>query len=263
MGELDDLALAQALAAEADQIARAAFVAGRTIGHEMKDDGSPVTAVDLAVEEALLGLLRRQRPHDRVIGEEVGWQGDSSSGRCWTLDGIDGTAGFVAGSPLWSTLIGFVVDGMPRLGVSTSTGQGRRWWAQIGGGAWAGALDGHGGITDPRSLRAISPGDGELPRAWVEPLPGAELPPGIARLEGRVRQVAMTTHPAKMVAAGDLDLAVMHAAGVWDLVPLIPLVNEAGGRCLDLEGTALDRLDGDVIFAGEATAAALPELLAP
>ena len=183
--------------------------------------------------------------------------------RYWTLDSIDGTAGFVAGSPLWITLIGLVVDGEPHLGVSTSTGQGRRWWAQTGSGAWSGVVDGDGAVGAPRPMTASEGSIDGPPLAWIEPRAEFELSPGIARLMGRVKQVEMTTHPAKMVAAGDLDPAVMYVAGIWDLVPLIPLVNEAGGRCFDLGGATLERLTGDVIFTSKHTAEVLPELLAP
>lgn len=264
VAELDDLALAQVLAGEADRIARAAFVAGRATHYEIKEDGSPVSAVDVAVEEALLAILQQARPGDGVVGEEVGSHGEKGR-RYWTLDGIVGTAGFVAGSPLWSTLIGLVVDGEPQLGVSTSTGQGRRWWcwAQTGSGAWSGVVDGQGVVGAPQSMAASDSSHGRSPRAWIEPRAEFELSPGIARLVGRVEQVEMTTHPAKMVAAGELDLAVMYAAGIWDLVPLIPLVNEAGGRCFELGGATLDRLAGGVIFASKHTAEVLPELLAP
>lgn len=263
MAEPDDLALAHLLADEADRIARASFVAGRTTDHEFKDDGSPVSAVDIAVEEALLEILRHHRRGDGVLGEEVGSHGDAACRRYWTLDGIDGTSAFVAGSSLWSTLIGLVADGEPQLGVSTSTGQGRRWWAQTGSGGWSGDLDSHGRVAAPSPLTAASSSRVEPPRAWIEPRADTNLRPGIAQLMSRVRHVEMTTHPAKMVAAGDLDLAVMYAAGIWDLAPLIPLVNEAGGHCFDIDGGTLHHLTGDVIFTSENTAAALTELLTP
>ena len=129
----DDLALALRLADAADEVSRPAFT-GVAVPHELKADGSPVSATDIAVERRISEVVAAERPADGVLGEEVGESGPA--GRRWILDGIDGTVLFVAGVPGWATQIALEVDGEPVVGVTASGGDGRRWWAARGAGAW-------------------------------------------------------------------------------------------------------------------------------
>jgi histidinol-phosphatase len=45
-----------------------------------------------------------------------------------------------------------------------------------------------------------------------------------------------------LVAEGAVDAAIDHAVEVWDTAALVPIVEEAGGRCTDLTGAP--RIDG-------------------
>ena len=64
----------------------------------------PVTNADRAAERAMRNVLTTLRPQDGVLGEEFGTLA-SESGLTWVLDPIDGTRGFVSGTPTWGTLI--------------------------------------------------------------------------------------------------------------------------------------------------------------
>jgi len=65
-----DLALALELAAMAGAMAGARQ--RHPVRFETKDDGSPVTDVDRAVEKALRSELQKSRPDDAIAGEEFG-----------------------------------------------------------------------------------------------------------------------------------------------------------------------------------------------
>ena len=120
----DDIALAHALADAAGAVIRPYFRAGFAV--ETKDDASPVTAADRAAEAAIRAQLAEHRPDDGVIGEEYGDdRGDAA--RVWVLDPIDGTRGFVAGRPLFGTLIALMEAGEPVLGVIDQCIIGDRW----------------------------------------------------------------------------------------------------------------------------------------
>lgn len=93
---VDDLELALHMVDVADGITQTAFVA-KKFQTQIKDDGTPVTDVDVAVEESLVQLVERHRPDDAVLSEELGAQGQSR--RTWIIDGIDGTGAFVRGAP--------------------------------------------------------------------------------------------------------------------------------------------------------------------
>lgn len=94
----------------------------------------PVTAVDHASEEAILGLLRTERPDDEVLAEEGG--GTTSDGRHWIVDPLDGTVNFVHGIPQVSVsvalydgetpVVGVVYDPLRREVFSAVVGEGAR-----------------------------------------------------------------------------------------------------------------------------------------
>src|SRR5579872_7143008 len=72
---------------------------------ESKPDDSPVTIADRESERLIAGMLEQGFPGDGILGEE-GSRKESSTGRRWILDPIDGTRDFLRGNPLWSVLIG-------------------------------------------------------------------------------------------------------------------------------------------------------------
>lgn len=94
-----DLELAHRLVDEAARIALGYF--GRAVEHREKSDGTPVSAADLAVENALVETITRERPGDAVLSEERGGaaRGD---GRRWIIDPIDGTEPFLAHERWWA-----------------------------------------------------------------------------------------------------------------------------------------------------------------
>lgn len=254
----EELQFAHLLADAADAITRAAFVVGGAVEHRLKDDGTPVSATDVAVEQELLTRVQQHRPRDAFLGEEVGAHGRGR--RRWVVDGVDGTNNFVTGDPRWGTLISLLDDDLPVVGINTSPAQGRRWWASRDGGAWVAALDGDASVT-PLQV-AAAPAD--RPRAVVE-LAGATHPsrPVVDRLTGRVVHVAMTTHAGLMVAGGDADLAVHLDGGPWDFAAVMVIVDEAGGRCVDLTGVEVQQPRGPVIYLGNVGSTELEQLLDP
>ena len=228
-----DLALAFRLADLADTITLGWWMP-TGVAWTLKDDGSPVTAADLAAEEAVLDAVRKACPDDAFVGEEVG-EHPGTSGRRWIVDGIDGTRLFAAGRPEWGSLIALECDGDIILGVSSSPAQGRRWWATRGGGAFA------GGTGHPSSGTRIQVSThGELRAHRVCTLPGHDALPlrrqhMIEALAGGRPRDAPWSHQNR-VAEGEIDLAVWFCGDIWDHAAPSILVEEAGGRFSDHQG---------------------------
>ncbi|MET8954587.1 inositol monophosphatase family protein [Streptomyces sp. NPDC004393] len=258
MTEAADTALAHHLADLADAVARRRLAAP-DLTVRTKNDGSPVTDVDQEIEHVLRSEIRRHRPGDAFVGEESGASGTGR--RRWIVDGIDGTASFLAGEPEWSTLIAVGEDGGIVLGMVSAPALRRRWWAAPGAGAWAGPCPSR----SPMSARRLSIAEGGRPPHDVTL--GIWPPP--ARLSASERSVAArlaahvartrpaldwssaapatppprkpstgsgTCHGALLVATGQVDAFLLLGAGPWDIAALIPVVEEAGGVFSDLEG---------------------------
>ena len=128
----EDLRLAFDTADQAAALALAHFESG--VAATLKDDGSPVTEADRAVERLLRETLSDARPEDAFLGEEFGQFG--ASDRVWILDPIDGTGFFTRGDPNWRIHITLEVEGITELAVVTSPALRRCWWATRGGGAF-------------------------------------------------------------------------------------------------------------------------------
>jgi histidinol-phosphatase len=227
----DDLRLAHVIADQVDALTLDRVRAG-DLTVETKPDLTPVTDADLRAEELVRSQLKRTRPRDAVVGEELGRTGHGS--REWVVDPIDGTKNYVRGVPVWATLIALLDGGEPVLGLVSAPALQRRWWAAVGSGAWTG-----------RSLSQAS----RLAVSRVATLADASL--SYSSLSGwgprREQFLALTDRCWRtrafgdfwsymLVAQGAVDVATEPELSLHDMAALVPIVTEAGGRFTSLDG---------------------------
>ncbi|MDB5689441.1 MAG: histidinol-phosphate phosphatase, partial [Sphingomonas bacterium] len=124
-----DIDLARRLADAAGAAIRPFFRARFEM--ETKADASPVTQADRAAEAAMRRILETERPADGIVGEEYG-NVREGAGRQWVLDPIDGTRSFIAGRPIFGTLIALLDGGRPVLGVIDQPIGRERWIGAAG-----------------------------------------------------------------------------------------------------------------------------------
>lgn len=98
MTELSDADLAVAAAEAGAEVVRSHY--GRPVIRFAKSPTDFATEADLEAEQAILALLRRERPDDALLGEESGYEGAASAERTWLVDPLCGTLNFAAGTPL-------------------------------------------------------------------------------------------------------------------------------------------------------------------
>jgi len=217
-----DLAVAHVLADRAAAVAMTFFGSADLVAEE-KDDLSPVTEADRAVERMLRDGLAELCPGDAVLGEELGSAGSSS--RTWVLDPIDGTNFFAAGSPEWRIQLALEEDGELVVALVDMPATGTRWWATRGGGCFERRADG--------SVRRLSVSTtSSLADAVLTCFPdaiGTRLP-----VEAELRSWRRLSLPE--VIRGDIEAFYVECCQVWDHAPWVLLVEEAGGRFTDHEG---------------------------
>ncbi len=201
---------------------------------EQKEDGSPVTVVDLRVEKELVDILSSERPKDAVISEEMGKKGESN--RCWILDPIDGTEIYLQGDKSWGTHIALAIDGEIVLGIITRPALKRRWWAAKGLGAHS--SDENSSISSGDVLKVSE--TSELSESRISVWSGIASPV-VKKLETIAQIVPPTYDDYIDVAAGRIDGVVFpdpSVASPWDHAPAVCLVAEAEGCFQDLSGGA-------------------------
>ncbi|MEH1168545.1 histidinol-phosphatase [Micromonospora sp. CPCC 205539] len=238
-GYAADLDLAHLLADRADAIATARFRA-LDLRVESKPDLTPVSDADTAVEREIRALLAEHRPADGVLGEEYGAQRASDpDGRRWIIDPIDGTKNFVRGVPIWATLIALYDGDRPAVGVVSAPALGRRWWASLGAGAYAGPGPAAGeriGVSAVRHLADASFCYSSL-TGWER---AGRLDAMLDLMRGTWRTRAYGDFYGHMlVAEGALDVMVEPELSLWDVAALVPIITEAGGTVTDLAGRAV------------------------
>ncbi len=253
----DDLRLAHLLADDADSITTSRFKA-LDLHVVSKPDLTPVSDADTAVEEAMRRTLGRARPRDAVHGEEMedtGW-----GPRRWVIDPIDGTKNFVRGVPVWATLIALMINDEVAVGVVSAPALGRRWWASLGGGAYAG-----------KSLMSASPcrvsdvaaiEDASLSYSsitgWVESGQGQPFV-DLMRRCWRTRAYG-DFWSYMLLAEGGVDIACEPELALHDMAACSIVVTEAGGRFTDLTGVPGPRGQNAVASNGRLHEAVLAQL---
>lgn len=229
----DDIDLAKRLADVADAITVPRYTS-RDLTVRTKPDRSPVTDADLAVEEAIRGVLATERPQDAIAGEEGG--GSIGAGRTWVLDPIDGTKNYVRGVPVWATLIALLEGNQPVVGVVSAPALNRRWWASKGGGAWTGRS-----LTKATRCQVSAVSRLEDASLSFSSLTGWEEQGRLDYFLDLTRSVWRTRAYGDfwshvMVAEGAVDLSMEPELSLWDAAPLPLILEEAGGRATDLRG---------------------------
>lgn len=233
-----DIALAHALADASGAAIRPLFRA--TFAQETKADLSPVTQADQAAERAIRALLAAERPADGVVGEEYGADRPDAA-RVWVIDPIDGTRAFIAGRPIFGTLIALIEEGVPVLGVIDQPISGERW------------IGARGQPTLFNGTRARVRPQPRLDRAIF-----ATTAPWLCSAFDRVRVATGDTvlggdcYNYGLLASGYLDLVVEDGLKLHDFAALVPIVEGAGGRMADWSGRPLGQESaGDVVAVGD------------
>ena len=245
MSLTDDIALANRLADAAGAAIRPYWRGA--IGLETKGDASPVTLADRAAEEAMRRILTAEASRDGIQGEEFGIEREGARRR-WVLDPIDGTTSFVAGRPIFGTLIALLSDGFPILGVIDQPILGERWVGAIGQGTTF-----NGAEVRTRPCRELS--DALL--ATTSPSlfddHSAEHFMALAQKTAHRRMIwGGDCYNYGLVASGQIDLVCESGLKLHDFAALVPVVEGAGGTMADWNGEPLHAgSEGHVIALGD------------
>ena len=207
----------------------------------------PVTEADKAAEAAIRRMIAARYPDHGVIGEEYG-EDRPDADHVWILDPIDGTRAFIAGLPLWTTLIALRIEAHPRVGVIAQPYLDEIF---LGGPSGARLLRG-----DSDTALKVRPcerlTDALIATTDADLFTGPELGAWTqVRAAARLARFGCDAYAYAMVAAGRIDLVAESALKVWDWSALVPVVEAAGGEVTNWRGEAPDGT-GQIIAVGDA-----------
>ena len=214
-----------------------------------KRDGSPVTVADRNAEQCMREEIAKRYPADAIVGEEFEDRAGTTPFR-WTLDPIDGTKSFVAGVPLYTTLVGVLRDEDPVVGVIHAPATGEIVYAAAGGPC-------RYVFRDRPAINARVSSTASLTNALfvttsVQSFDQFRIPPAgdaYVRMQAACRMTRTwgDAYGYLLVATGRADVMVDPIMNLWDTAPLLPIIHAAGGRFTDWQGQA-------TIHSGEAVA---------
>ena len=225
---------------------------------ELKSDSSPVTIADRESEELMRQLISTKFPEDGILGEEHGDLPSKNSWQ-WILDPIDGTRSFIHGVPLWGSLMALrygdqivggiaympVLDEMifaaPSINLPTH---------------WIRSLKSEGDL-DGQSIEAKVANDKSHLKdcLWCHTSPDYFADAGCLELHHNLQKACGWTrawsdcYAFVLLATGRVDIVVEPELNLWDVAPFIPLIEGAGGKVSQLDGTNLGKEDGKISIA--------------
>lgn len=222
------LAFANELADASGPILRRYFRSFLTA--ETKHDASPVTSADKETEATLRAMIRERYPHHGFVGEESGSQ--SADGEyVWVIDPIDGTRNYLAGKPIFGTLIALIHNRAPLLGIIDCPATEERWEG------WHGT----GSVFNKRSISVDKP-DKPLEECILSTTSPYLFAPEKKGAFERLRQATAQTvfgcdcYAYGLLASGHLDLVAESGLKTHDVMALIPVIEGAGGIVTDWRG---------------------------
>lgn len=203
---------------------------GKSLEVERKSDDSPVTVADRDAEMLMRDEILNRFPSHGILGEEHGTVNEESPIQ-WILDPIDGTKSFIHGVPLYTTLIGVLLEDRPQVGVIFAPALQELCDGAIGKGTrWNGK---------PCRVRRCS----QLSEATIlstdcTTASKVEFQQPFQKLveTSRVHRTWGDAYGHMLVATGRADLMFDPILNVWDAAPLLPILQEAGGIYCDVHG---------------------------
>ena len=208
----------------------------------LKPDRTFVTDLDAAIEARLRSRILETFPDHGIVGEEEDSR-QVDAEYVWILDPIDGTAPFIAGVPVYGTLIALAHRGVPVIGIMDLPVTAERWVGV------AGAVTTHNGV--PVSVRSCADLSGAILTASNPDFFAAEETPALEALKARTawRIYGGCCMAYGLLANGRTDVAIDTRLKIYDYAPFKPIIEGAGGVITDWAGRPIDLMSGPRILA--------------
>jgi len=207
---------------------------GKVRNIRRKENASSVVCEgDLAAEASLLKTIRARYPDDSIIAEESGSHRGSSS-RHWILDPLDGTSNFVAGLPWFGVQVGLLEDGQAKAAAMYLPVENTLFISVAGQGVRRNGKPVH--VTSERSLSNVLCAFGFDPVA--NPRQSRANINLLMRVSRSVRNTRTTNSLWDFCYAldGQFGGCINLNCRIWDIIPLVLMMPEAGGKITDIAG---------------------------
>ena len=206
--------------------------AGLVADNKLGEGFDPVTEADRAAEQAMRSVIGRERPDDSILGEEFGHlQGPGDL--TWVLDPIDGTRGYISGTPTWGVLISVADRNGPFFGLIDQPYIGERF----AGGLGVAELVGPHGVMALRTSTVTDLAAATVLTTFPEIGTADEMRAFHAvSAQARLTRYGMDCYAYALLAAGQVDLVIEAGLNAYDIQAPIAVIEAAGGIVTNWDG---------------------------
>jgi len=195
------------------------------VSNKIKGKGyDPVTTSDRAFEKFIRLKIKKKFPKHQIIGEEFGTK-KSLSDYTWVIDPIDGTRSYVIGNPTWSNLISLNFKGRPVVGLANFPILKKYYLNLSNKSAF---------VFENKKKRKLSVSK-NIPFNQIK-VAGAfygslshrqklKIPKVTKLMQFPVTDALSYSH----FCEGKIDVIIQRKNKIWDIHPLIPIIEAAGG----------------------------------
>ena len=195
------------------------------VSNKLKGKGyDPVTSADKAFEKFIRKEIKKKFPNHQVIGEEFGFK-KTKSKYSWIIDPIDGTRSFVIGNPTWSNLISLNFEGKPIIGLANYPVL-RKYYFNVSD-KIAYVVD-QGKKRKIKVNKKVSFKNLKMSAAFHGMLSlnqQKKIPKILKLMQFPCADALSYSH----LAEGKVDVVIQCGNKIWDIHPLIPIIEAAGG----------------------------------
>lgn len=211
----------------------------------------PVTEADREVERLIRRRIEAAYPAHGIVGEEEASRAGDGIHQ-WVIDPIDGTRAFISGIPLWGILLGLQIRNECILGALHQPFLGETFTGVRDGKA---TFENAAGLQTIRTRQTTDLADAILYSTHPSIFGQQNDLDRFHKVAGhcRLMRYGGDCYLYGLLAAGHIDLVIEGGLAPYDIIPLIPIIEAAGGVVSNWEG-------GSAIGGGRIVAAATPEL---
>jgi len=214
------------LAEEAGKIMKANFATGK---RDWKVDHTPLTIADTSINKLVVETIAKDFSSHGVLGEEESNIKDSEF--MWICDPVDGTIPYSHGIPNATFTIALVQNGIPILGLIYDPFMDRLFIAEKGKGSFMNNKN-----ISVSSLKKLANSTINV-EGWSLSLYDFDnLRTELEKLNVKTLKLSAYVYSGMLVAKGELLAALFPNTSPWDVAALKVIVEEAGGKCTDMQG---------------------------
>jgi myo-inositol-1(or 4)-monophosphatase len=227
---MDKLLFAKNTALKAGEIMKHNFTLN--MKKKWKEDGSPLTVTDIAINKLVIDSVRAQFPDHNVKGEEESSL-ENKSPYLWVCDPLDGTIAFSHGLPISIFSLALVKDGEVQLGVAYDPFMDRMFCAQKGKGSFLNDQPNQVSELGADALNQSAIAYENFSRAKYDLIDTIKA---LTEKGVKLMQLCSIIYPTVLIASGDFVGSIFPHDTAHDAASIKIIVEEAGGRVTDLFG---------------------------